>query len=49
MALTIQDPETERMARQLAEMTGRSIEEAVTEALRKALARDAELRERQKP
>jgi antitoxin VapB len=39
MALTIESPEAERLARELAERTGASVAEAVTDALRAALAR----------
>jgi antitoxin VapB len=39
MALTIESPEAERLARELAERTGESTTEAVTKALRAALAR----------
>jgi antitoxin VapB len=34
MALSIKNPETERLARELARVTGESLTEAVTEALR---------------
>jgi antitoxin VapB len=37
MALTIQNPETERLARELAEKTGASIDDAVAKALRRAV------------
>jgi antitoxin VapB len=37
MALTIQNPETERLARELAEKTGASIDDAVAKALRHAV------------
>jgi antitoxin VapB len=37
MALTIQDPETERLARELAEKTGASIDDVVARALRRAV------------
>ena len=40
MALNIKDPEAERLARQLAERTGRSIAEVVVGALRDSLARE---------
>ena len=39
MALTIESPEAERLARELAERTGESVAEAVTTALRAELAR----------
>ena len=39
MALTIESPEAERLARELAECTGESVVEAVTNALRAELAR----------
>jgi antitoxin VapB len=34
MALNLKDPETHRLARELAEATGKSMSEAVTEAIR---------------
>ena len=37
MALTIQDPETERLARELAEKTGTSVDDAVAKVLRRAV------------
>jgi antitoxin VapB len=37
VALTIQNPETERLARELAEKTGASIDDAVAKALRRAV------------
>ena len=39
MALTIESPEAERLARELAERTGESVADAVTAALRAELAR----------
>ena len=39
MALIIDDPEAERLARELAAVTGESLTEAVTEALRDRLVR----------
>ena len=39
MALSIKDPETDRLARALAEATGESITDAIKEALRERLAR----------
>jgi len=39
MALSIKNPETERLARELAELTGETITEAVTIALREQLRR----------
>jgi antitoxin VapB len=39
MALSIKDPETDRLARALAEATGESITEAIKQALRERLAR----------
>jgi antitoxin VapB len=39
MALSIKDPETDRLARQLAKATGKSITEAVNDALRDQLER----------
>ena len=41
MALSIKNPETERLARELARITGESLTEAVTEALRHRLVREA--------
>ncbi len=41
MALTIESPEAERLARELAERTGESVVEAVTNALRAELARNS--------
>ena len=41
MALSIKNPETERLARELARITGESLTEAVTEALRDRLVREA--------
>jgi len=40
MALSIKNPETERLARELAEFTGETITEAVTSALREKLRRN---------
>jgi antitoxin VapB len=40
MALSIKNPETERLARELARVTGESLTEAVTEALRDRLVRE---------
>jgi antitoxin VapB len=39
MALSIKDPETDRLARELAKLTGESLTEAVENALRERLAR----------
>ncbi len=41
MALSIKNPETERLARELARTTGESVTRAVTEALRDRLVREA--------
>ncbi len=41
MALSIKNPETERLARELARVTGESLTEAVTKALRDRLVREA--------
>jgi antitoxin VapB len=41
MALSIKNPETERLARELAQATGESLTEAVTNALRDRLVREA--------
>ena len=43
MGLHIDDPEADRLARQLAELTGESIDRAVTNALRDGLARQEEI------
>lgn len=40
MALSIKNPETERLARELANVTGESLTEAVTRALRDRLVRE---------
>ena len=40
MALSIKDPETDRLARALAEATGESITEAIRRALEERLARE---------
>lgn len=40
MALSIKNSETERLARELARVTGESLTEAVTEALRDRLVRE---------
>lgn len=40
MPLDINDPEADRLARELAELTGESITEAVTNALRERLERE---------
>jgi antitoxin VapB len=40
VALSIKDPEADRLARELAARTGESITEAVTRALRERLARE---------
>ena len=40
MAIRIRNPETERLARELARRTGASITEAITTALREQLARE---------
>ena len=39
MALSIKDPEADRLARRLAKATGESLTRAITEALRERLAR----------
>ncbi|TVQ29936.1 MAG: antitoxin [Geminicoccaceae bacterium] len=46
MALSIDDPEADRLARALAKLTGESLTESVTVALRERLAREAERRGR---
>ena len=40
MALSIKDPETDRLARELAKTTGESITEAIRAALRERLERE---------
>lgn len=40
MALSIKNPEADRLARKLSEVTGESLTEAVTEALRERLRRE---------
>lgn len=40
VALSIKNPETERLARELARVTGESLTEALTKALRDRLARE---------
>lgn len=40
MALSIKNPEAERLARELARTTGESLTQAVTEALRERLVRE---------
>jgi len=42
MALSIKDPETDRLARALAEATGESITEAIRRALEERLGRESE-------
>ena len=44
MALSIKDPETDRLARRLAKATGESLTRAITEALRERLARIEKIR-----
>lgn len=41
MALSIKDPETDRLARELAETTGESLTEAIRVALAERLARES--------
>ena len=43
MALHIDDPEADRLARELAELTHEPVDQAVTKALRHQLAREKEL------
>jgi antitoxin VapB len=45
MAIRIKNPETERLARELARRTGVSITEAITTALREQLAREGKKRD----
>jgi antitoxin VapB len=40
MALSLKDPETDRLARQVAQLTGESLTEAVRKALSERLARE---------
>ncbi len=42
MALSIKDPETDRLARALAEATGESLTEAIRRALEERLARETQ-------
>ena len=44
MALSIKDPETDRLARALAEATGESLTEAIRRALEERLARESQRR-----
>ena len=44
MALSIKDPETDRLARALAEATGESITEAIRRALEERLSRETQRR-----
>ncbi len=44
MALSIKDPEADRLARELAKRTGESLTQAITEALRERLRRVTRLR-----
>ena len=44
MALSIKDPEADRLARELAKKTGESITEAITQALRDRLRRVTRLK-----
>ena len=46
MAFTIKDPETERLARRLADITGETVTEAVQIAIRDRLEREQRLRGR---
>jgi antitoxin VapB len=48
MALNIKNEEADRLARELAELTGESVTAAVTEALRERLAREEKARHRRK-
>lgn len=42
MAISIKDPETDRLARALAAATGESLTDAIREALRERLARESQ-------
>jgi len=42
MAISIKDPETDRLARELAATTGETLTDAIREALRERLAREAQ-------
>jgi antitoxin VapB len=44
MAMNIKNPETERLAHELAKVTGESLTAAITEALRERLARERKRR-----
>jgi antitoxin VapB len=46
MALNIKDPETDRLVRELAELTGERITDAVKNAVRDKIVREARRRER---
>jgi antitoxin VapB len=46
MALSIRDPETDRLARELARLTGVTMTEAIRTALRERLARERSRRQR---
>jgi antitoxin VapB len=48
MALSIKNDEADRMARELAELTGESLTEAVTTALSNRLAAERRLRQRRR-
>ncbi|HSJ13492.1 MAG TPA: type II toxin-antitoxin system VapB family antitoxin [Longimicrobiales bacterium] len=48
MAINIKNPEADRLVRELAELTGESITDAVVAAIRERLARQREQRGRQR-
>ncbi|HEU5350924.1 MAG TPA: type II toxin-antitoxin system VapB family antitoxin [Terracidiphilus sp.] len=47
MALSLKNPETEKLAKELAQQTGETITQAVTVALRERLEREEEARKRE--
>ena len=49
MALSLKDPETDRLAREVASRTGETLTEAITVALRERLARLRAARGRRRP
>ena len=49
MALTIKDPETDRLAQELSELTGAPVSRAVVKALRERLTRERSRADRKKP
>lgn len=49
MALTIKDPEADRLAQELSELTGEPVSRAVVEALRERLTRERSRADRKTP